>query len=51
MDSDHRATPAEVLAHVDAGLDPELDKLIEKRRQEVGGSRLDAVNWLLSGNK
>lgn len=37
----------EVMRHVDAGLDAELDKLIEKLRQEQGCTRMDALVQLL----
>jgi hypothetical protein len=42
-----RATAAEVLARVDAGQDPELDKLIRKRAEEEGVSRLEALAAML----
>jgi len=41
------ATAEIILARVDDGEDPELDKLIRKRSEEQGISRLEALRQLL----
>jgi hypothetical protein len=42
-------TPEEVMGRLDAGADPELRKLVDKRAGEWGCSRLEALARLLGG--